>query len=213
MSNSAKFWDKTAARYANSTISDEAAYQRKLAETRTYFSPEMRVLEFGCGTGSTAIHHAPYVQHIDALDISENMLQIGRDNAAAAHVSNISFSRCTLTAYGAPDASYDAVLGLNVIHLLSDRQTVLAEVSRILKPGGAFISSTACLGASWLRYIKLLAPLGKLLGLMPDVYVMTEEQLAKEVTDSGMQIERQWHHGTHNMAVFIIARKEPVGVT
>lgn len=213
MSNSEKFWDKTAARYAKSAISDEAAYQRKLEETRSYLSPQMRVLEFGCGTGTTAIHHAPYVQHIDALDISENMIQIGREKAAAQGIVNVAFSRGTLTAFDAPDASYDVVLGLNVIHLLPDRQAVLAEVSRILKPGGVFVSSTACLGASWLRFVKLLVPLGKLLGLMPDVFVMSEEQLAGEITDSGMHIERQWHHGMHDMAVFIVARKAPSEAT
>ncbi|MGB5627730.1 MAG: hypothetical protein WBM57_00060, partial [Woeseiaceae bacterium] len=79
--------------------------------------------------------------------------------------------------------------------------------ARILKPGGIFVSSTVCLGRSYLRFIKLLAPLGKLLGLMPDVYVLTEEELASEVTGAGFEIERQWHHGKGGIAVFMIARR------
>ena len=54
MAKSEQFWDKTAERYAKSPVSDEATYQRKLAETQSYFTPGMRVLEFGCGTGTTA---------------------------------------------------------------------------------------------------------------------------------------------------------------
>ena len=207
MSSPEKFWDKKAEGYAKSAVSDEASYRRKLTETQDFLDPGMRVIEFGCGTGTTAIHHAPYVQHIDAIDISENMLSIARRKAQEAGIDNITFTRGTLSEFRAEDESFDAVLGLNVIHLLPDRQSALAEVARILKPNGIFVSSTVCLGHSNLRFIKLINPLAKLLGLMPDVFVLTEEQLADEVTRAGLTIERQWHHGKKGIAVFMIARK------
>lgn len=207
MSRSDKFWDKTAERYAKNPVADEATYQKKLAETRSFLSPNMRIVEFGCGTGTTAVHHAPHVQHIDAIDISEKMLDIGRGRAREAGVENITFTCGTLTDFNAADASIDAVLGLNVIHLLPDREAEIAEVARILKPGGIFVSSTVCLGRSYLRFLKLVAPLGKLLGLMPDVFVLTEEELTEEMTRAGFEIERQWHHGKGGMAVFMIVRK------
>ena len=61
----------------------------------------MRIVEFGCGTGTTAVHHAPHVQHIDAIDISENMLEIGRGKARQAGVDNLTFTRGTLTEFNA----------------------------------------------------------------------------------------------------------------
>jgi len=64
MNQSVKFWDKIAERYSRQPVADEAAYQKKLQVTREYLKPDMEVLEFGCGTGSTAIAHAPYVKHI-----------------------------------------------------------------------------------------------------------------------------------------------------
>ncbi|MCX2979885.1 class I SAM-dependent methyltransferase [Halieaceae bacterium IMCC14734] len=207
MSESDKFWDKKAQGYAASPVSDEETYQRKLTETQKHFAPDMRVLEFGCGTGSTAVHHAPEVLHIDAIDISENMLEIGRQRARESNVDNITFTRGTLTDFNAETASLDAVLGLNVIHLLPDRHSVLTEVARILKPGGIFVSSTGCLGSSYLRFITLLLPLGKALGLMPDVFVLTESELASEVKNAGFTIESQWHHGLKDIDVFMIARK------
>ena len=148
MSKSDKFWDKMAESYAKNPVSDETTYQQKLAETQSFFRPDMRILEFGCGTGTTAVHHAPHVQHIDAIDISEKMLDICRDKARDADIDNITFTRGTLAEFNAADASFDAVLGLNVIHLLPDREAVIAEVARILKPGGIFVSSTVCLGHS-----------------------------------------------------------------
>ena len=207
MNTSEKFWDRKAEEYAKSAISDEETYQRKLAETQEILAPEMRMLEFGCGTGSTALHHAPHVLHIDAIDISQNMVEIGRRKAKEANIENITFTRATLAEFGADTASLDAVLGLNVIHLLPDRRSVFAEIARILKPGGVFVSSTVCLASSYLRFIKFLVPLGKFLGQMPDVFVITESELVNEIKTAGFVIERQWHHGTKGISVFIIARK------
>ena len=147
------------------------------------------------------------VLHIDAIDISQNMIEIGRRKVSESNIDNISFARGTLTEFSADTASLDAVLGLNVIHLLPDRQSVLTEVARILKPGGVFVSSTGCVGSSYLRFIRLFVPLGKFLGLMPDVFVLTESQLASEIENAGFAIESQWHHGMKDIDVFIIARK------
>ena len=207
MSKSDKFWDSKAEAYAKSNISDEKTYQRKLAETQVFLTPDMRIVEFGCGTGATAVQHAPHVQHIDAIDISEKMIEIGRRRASEANVDNITFSQGTLAEFNADTASVDAVLGLNVIHLIPNREEVIVEVARILKPGGIFVSSTGCLGNSYLRFIKLLVPLGKLLGIMPDVFIMTESELAQEIRNAGFTIETQWHHGSKGIGVFIIARR------
>ncbi len=208
MSDSEKFWDKTAQRYAKSPVADEESYQKKLAETQSFLKPHMQVVEFGCGTGTTAIEHAPHVQHIDAIDISQNMLDIGRQKAKEAGVDNITFTKASLVEFQAKDESVDAVLGLNVLHLLPDRQDTIAEVARILKPGGLFVSSTVCLGKSPLRLMKLAVPLVKFFGLMPDIFILTESDLASEITQAGFEIERQWHHGKGGIAVFIVARKK-----
>jgi cyclopropane fatty-acyl-phospholipid synthase-like methyltransferase len=44
----------------------------------------MELLEFGCGTGGTAIIHAPHVKHIRAIDISPRMIEIAKSRAEAA---------------------------------------------------------------------------------------------------------------------------------
>ncbi|MFQ3282812.1 class I SAM-dependent methyltransferase [Reinekea sp.] len=207
MKKSDQFWDRIAEKYAKNPVSDQETYQAKLNQTQAILSSSMRILEFGCGTGSTAIQHAPYVKHIDAIDISQNMIEIGRKRAVESHIENITFTRGTLMEFNAPSDSLDAVLGLNVIHLLPDRSSVLEDVARILKPGGFFISSSACLGGSYFRFLKLFAPFGKLLGLMPDVFVFTESKLVDEIKNLGFSIETQWSHGTKGISVFIIARK------
>lgn len=69
-------WNRSAARYARRPIADQSAYLKKIALTQSYFRPDMDVLEFGCGTGSTAPIHAPKVRSYLATDASPRMIEI-----------------------------------------------------------------------------------------------------------------------------------------
>ena len=130
MAQSTQFWDKIDEKYAKQPIADEASYQKKLAVTRDYFRPDMEVLEIGCGTGSTAILHAPYVKHIRAIDFSGNMIAIAQGKAEAARIYNVTFEQATIEALGVPDQSLDAVLGLSILHLLPNKEAAIASVYR-----------------------------------------------------------------------------------
>ncbi len=205
MDRSTRFWDKIADRYSKRPITDEASYQKKLQITRKYFRPDTEVLELGCGTGSTAIAHAPYVKHIHAIDISSKMIAIAQGKADAEKATNITFAQSTIDAFRAPDQTLDAVLALSVLHLLENKEEVIAKVHRILKPGGIFVSSTACLGDT-MRYIKLIAPIGKFFGFIPLVTVFTTKELEHSLTDAGFEIDYQWQPGK-GQAIFIVAKK------
>ncbi|MEO1145639.1 MAG: class I SAM-dependent methyltransferase [Cyanobacteria bacterium J06638_22] len=205
MAEQTKFWDKIADRYAKQPIADEAAYQKKLQVTRNYFRPDMEVLEIGCGTGSTAILHAPYVNHIRAIDFSANMLAIARDKATAQNISNITFEQTSIDQLHVTEDSIDAVLALSVLHLLEDKEAAIAQIYALLKPGGIFVTSTACLGDG-MPWFKLIVPLGRLLGFFPLVKVFTADNLVNSLTQAGFTIDNQWQPGK-NKAVFIVAKK------
>jgi len=205
MNPSANFWDKIANRYSKRPVADEASYQEKLRVTRTYFRPDMEVLEFGCGTGSTAINHSPYVGHIHAIDISSKMIEIAQEKAGGGNVSNVTFEQSTIEGVSVPDQSLDAVLGLSILHLLENKEGAIEKVHRMLKSGGVFVTSTTCLGDS-LKFFKLIAPVGKLFGLMPLLKVFTTGELVTSLTDAGFEIDHQWQPGK-GKAVFIVAKK------
>lgn len=209
MNQSAFFWDKIADRYAKSPVSDEAAYQKKLQATRNYFRPDMEVLEFGCGTGSTAIVHAPYVKHIHAIDISARMIEIAQGKADAADVKNITFEQATLDEFtdefNVLTPAFDVVLGLSILHLLENKEATIAKVYDMLKPGGLFISSTPCLGDT-MKFFKLIAPIGKFLRLMPILKVFTTQELEASLTAAGFELDYQWQPGK-GKAIFIVAKK------
>ena len=205
MNSSAKFWDRIANRYSKRPVADEESYQEKLRVTRTYFRPDMEVLEFGCGTGSTAINHSPCVGHIHAIDISSKMIEIAQGKADEGNVSNVTFEQSTIEGFSVPDQSLDAVLGLSILHLLENKEGAIEKVHRMLKPGGVFVTSTTCLGDS-LKFFKLIAPVGKFLGLMPLVRVFTTGELVASLTDAGFEIDHQWQPGKGE-AMFIVAKK------
>ncbi|UTW08057.1 class I SAM-dependent methyltransferase [Pseudomonas benzenivorans] len=207
MNHSAKFWDRIATRYAKQPVADEAAYQRKLAITREYLQPHMQLLEFGCGTGSTALCHAPHVQHIHGIDLSSKMIEIAQAKAAEHNIGNVTFSQATLDELELAEQSLDVVLGLNILHLLRDKDAAIAKVHRLLKPGGLFVSSTICMGDSlMLKAIKHLVSIGALLRLLPSLDAFTRQQLVGSLTDAGFVIEQLWQPGK-NKALFIVAKK------
>jgi ubiquinone/menaquinone biosynthesis C-methylase UbiE len=203
MGQSSRFWDNMAERYSRQPIADEAAYQKKLQITREHLEPDMEVLEFGCGTGSTAINHAPHVRRIHAIDISSKMIEIAQGKADAAQIENITFERSTLDELTVPDQSLDAVLALSILHLLDNREEAITKVYRMLKPGGVFVSSTVCIGEIS-KLLKIVAPMGKLLGLTLKVF--TSRELEDGLTDAGFTIDYQWRPGD-GKSVFIVAKK------
>jgi ubiquinone/menaquinone biosynthesis C-methylase UbiE len=205
MVQSEKFWDRIANRYERQPVSDEATYQKKLSITRGYFEPDMQVLELGCGTGSTAIAHAPYVRHILAIDISSKMIEIAQGKADADGVGNVTFSHSAIDKFEVACETLDVVLGLNVLHLLDNMDEVVTRVYSMLKPGGVFVTSTACVG-DMSKFFRLLAPVGYFLRFIPRVKVVTVGELEHSLTSAGFNIDYQWHPGK-NKAVFVVARK------
>ena len=97
------------------------------------------------------------------------------------------------------------MLGLSILHLLEDRDAAIARVHSLLKPGGVFISSTACLGEK-MWFFSLIAPIGRALGLLPMLRVFTQVQLAESLRQVGFELEHQWRPDKA-VAVFIVARK------
>lgn len=205
MQKDSRFWDRHAARYAKSPVGDEASYEKKLQVTQEYLRPDMEVLEFGCGTGSTALVHAPLVKHIRATDISPNMIAIARTKADAAGVTNVDFEVSEIDTLDAPGDSLDVVMGHSVLHLLRDRDAVIDRVYAMLRPGGVFVTSTVCLGDT-MKWFKFIGPVGKFLGLLPVLAIFTQKELVDSLVRAKFEIDHRWQPGK-GKAVFIVARK------
>jgi ubiquinone/menaquinone biosynthesis C-methylase UbiE len=203
----ARFWDRMAKGYAKSQIADMAGYERTLERTRALLKPTDAVLEFGCGTGTTAIRLAPHVQRYVATDISENMVAIGRQKAADAGVA-VTFEVATAAGMGGADASFDVALGFNILHLIDDRAGALGNIARLLKPGGLLITKTVCLKA--MNPVFLIAvPLMRAVGLAPSVVILGAADVEREIVAAGFTIVERGYHGSKKKdpRPFFVAKK------
>lgn len=206
--DNARFWDRAARKYAKSPIEDMAGYERTLDHVRRLLKPTDTVLELGCGTGTTALKLAPSVARLVATDISPEMIAIAREKAAAENCANVEFVVATPNAAPYPDASFDAAMAFNLLHLIEDRAAALRGVHRLLKPGGLFISKTPVLSEMGFA-IRLLVPVMQAFGKAPYVGFFCAEALEREISEAGFEIIERARHGSgkKDMRTYLVARK------
>src|SRR6476619_686339 len=97
------------------------------------------VLDLGSGGGIDVILSARRVGptgHAYGLDMTEEMLDLARRNAAEAKIPNVTFLQGLIEEIPLPDASVDVVISNCVINLSTDKPSVLREIGRVLRPGG-----------------------------------------------------------------------------
>ena len=187
----AYFWNRIAKRYARKPVPDQQAYESKLAKTNSFLKPTDSVLEIGCGTGTTAIHHAPAVAHLRATDISEGMLEIARVKARVAEINNIDFEVTSIDNLSAAPSSFNVILAHSILHLLPRVDQVLLKLHDLLKPGGLLISSTPCI-RDFMPLLRYVAPIGRVLRVLPRVNVFGELELDGWLTAAGFVFEERW---------------------
>ena len=204
----ARFWDRTSGRYARSAIADQAGYERTLDRTRELLKPQDRVLELGCGTGSTALRLASHVQSYLATDISTGMIAIAEQKQATAAIPELSFRVATAEAL-APEAPFDAVLGFSYLHLVRDLPGTLEHIRGLLAEGGLFISKTPCVADMnpLIGYAAL--PVMRALRLAPYAAVFNAAELKEQVSAAGFQILAIEAHASKvkDRRPYIVARK------
>lgn len=204
------FWDRAAERYARRPVQDEAAYAYTLERTRAHLAPDGRVLELGCGTGTSALKLADATGHIVASDLSAEMIRIARDKAEAQGATNVTFVQTDAEA--PPDGEYDAVLAFNLLHLLPDPEAALIGMAERVKPGGYFISKTPCLAGSGISLklralLWLVVPVMQALGKAPRFHRMSIAGLEQAIAGAGFDIIETGNHPASPPSRFVVARK------
>ena len=190
MVDSKTFWDKVAPKYAESQMRSVDDYENTLARTLSYLTPQMRVLEMGCGTGTTALRLAPHVKAFVGTDQSSEMIRIARDKAADEH-SNLEFRVLGAAESAQLEEGFDVVMGFNLFHLVPDADAVLADIFKMLKPGGLMISKTPCLmdkAFGWKRFLVAgMLPILKRIGKAPDVGLWRIADVDRRIADAGFE--------------------------
>ncbi|MCX7558546.1 class I SAM-dependent methyltransferase [Sulfitobacter sp. F26204] len=209
MKQTAKFWDKHAAKYALSPIKDQAAYDYTLERTRSYLKAQHRALEIGSGTGSTALRLAGNVAQYTGTDISPEMIRIATEKVKAAGVDNLRFRVCSAGQSAQEAAGVDVVMGFNILHLTEDLQGILGSLHRNLAPDGLLITKTPCLGEPSIGVmrvaLRVLIPVMQFFRKAPFVQTLSFKQLETMITEAGFKIVET--ATAPKMSRYIVARR------
>ena len=134
-----EFWQRTAKSYGPLMKHSGKLYDVICERIRPGLTREMNVLELACGSGQLSFRLAGRVRLWEATDFSENMIVEARKKPRSSRL-HFSVQDATALLY-APD-SFDAVVISNALHIMPHPELALAEIKRVLKPGGILYAPT-----------------------------------------------------------------------
>jgi ubiquinone/menaquinone biosynthesis C-methylase UbiE len=131
-----KIWDLYAPIYKQAMKADQHIYDFMYARI-----PEMirnkEVLEIATGPGLLARHVAPAAKKMIATDYSDGMIAQAKKGES---IPNLTFEVADAMNLPYADASFDAVIIANALHIVPDPEKVLRDIDRVLRPGGILIA-------------------------------------------------------------------------
>ena len=211
MSKSIEFWDKAAQNYDKTEQRFEYIHSKSRENTKKYLKDSDFVLDYGCGTGTTACALAKQVKQIHGIDISSKMIDIAKQKAVAVKAENISFSQTDIFDKSYNDHCFDTILAFNMLHTVANPEQVTQRLYQLLKPEGLFISITPCLrekmSLSVNLQIQLVRVLGKI-GVIPiAIRRLKSSEVENLITNANFQIietEKIFQGAT---SYFVVAKK------
>lgn len=126
-----------AERYAISRVHAEGESLSRLVEA-VQPRANWEALDIATGPGHTALAFASKVRHVIASDLTPEMLKVARGLAEKRGLTNVSFQEVPAEKLPFPDGSFDLVTCRTAPHHFVDVPAFVAEVARVLRPGGIF---------------------------------------------------------------------------
>lgn len=135
------FWDKISPLYdLFENVYNHKVYAGTGKKVAEFIDPADEVLECACGTGAITVCIAEKCRRLIATDYASGMLKQAKRKCRKFR--NVSFKRVDITSIKCRNDRFDKVVAGNVIHLLPEPGKALAELERVVKPGGQIIIPT-----------------------------------------------------------------------
>jgi len=143
------------------------------------------------------------------------MTKIGRAKSAETGGDHVEFLAADICAAPHPSAGFDAIVALNLLHLVDDVPGALKEIRARLKPGRLFLAKTVCLSESRLPWsfslMREAMPVMQWLGKARRVTYLGAAEMDRLVAAAGLDIIETGNHPAQPPSRFIVARKVEAG--
>jgi ubiquinone/menaquinone biosynthesis C-methylase UbiE len=145
-----------------------------------------RALEVGCGRGVGVgiILKRFGAATVEALDLDPKMIECARRHVAAGDLARVQLKVGDVTSINAGDATFDAVFDFGAIHLEPNWRKAIAEVRRVLKPGGKFFFEWVTSGILRLPYPLVTEAFGRMESPTPPLLIHELERQQIKVGES-----------------------------
>src|SRR5215203_1813028 len=158
-------------------------WRRRVEMLTSHLRPEMKVLELGCGAAYFTRELAATGANITAIDISPELLAEARRNCPAA---NVEFEIGNAYALSYPDASFDSVLGVSVLHHL-EIDLALREIHRTLRGEGVICFTEPNMLNPQIAVQKNVPTIKRRLGDSPDETAFFRRPLRRRLARVGFR--------------------------
>lgn len=120
------------------------AFRQEIVQTllESHIKEGSRILDIGCQFGDMSLPLAPVVDSLIGLDLLARQIERARDNARSHNIANALFLVGDARSLPFQSSSFDIILFLEVIEHITDATPALAEIRRVLKPGGFLLIGT-----------------------------------------------------------------------
>lgn len=208
MKNDKKFWSKMSKNYDSQVFSKyNETYNQTIEITKKYLKQTDVVLDYACGTGITTIKLSEYVKKINAIDISEEMINIAIDKSNKKDIKNIEFDVLDIFDDKYEKNSFDVIMAFNILYFIHDIDKVIKRINELLKPDGLFISATDCLGEKK-TFITIMQSLLSKIGIIPYVRSFKISELKKIINEGKFSIIKSENLHDIPPNCYIVARKK-----
>lgn len=203
-----EFWDKVAHQYD----ADHHYVVRGLDdEIRSWltrqFSKRDNLLELGCGTGLFSEMIVGRVEQLTATDMSPRMVEHATERLASHSNAQVRREDAYRTSF--EEDTFDAVLLVNLLHVVNAPIAVAKECNRVLKPGGRIVAIDATrYGAPFLAMIGVMFRYIRKRGFPPSSNKsFSPAELATVIEEAGFDVQELELIGTRLKAVCLLAKK------
>lgn len=174
----------------------------EIKKTLTAQNLSGNVLELGSGNGTYSTVLAPNAGRLYVTDLSDQMVSFCKDRLGSMANVDVEKQNCCALSY--PDASFDSVVMVNLLHVIPEPEKAIRESRRVLKPGGKIVVvSFTTSGMTFFAKIGMIYRYLRAFGRPPaKSRTLTVDMTSSMLKDAGFGLEEARLIGRTSKAVF-----------